>query len=444
MSASSRSPDRFATTFDHEGLVANAGLILAGTLMDRLGLSGLIERWVRTGSANPGPKIGTVVAAMLAGATHIDHVGMLRAGRTGRVLGFTPMAPSTVGSFLRTFTFGHVRQLEAVLSRALARAWGLGAGPGEAPLVVDVDSTICEVHGKQKQGAAYGYTKDARLSPAARRHAPTPARCSARRMRKGSAGSSRGVVRFVDELAANLRRAGAAGPTTVRADSGFWSWKLIDRLDGHNIKWSITVTLIPAVRAAIQAIPSTAWTDIDYTKDGHAQVAETTYATGRGAQAHRSPRECAAPASPRAHSNDCGPTGGTTHSSPTPNTTPPPPTSSTAPTPLSSSPSRDLKEGTGLEHVPSGHYAANCAPLACAVLAHNIGHWTTALADAPPATNRSRRTRLVALAVRSSQPIRHTHPAIPRPLALGNTIPSHTQRPASPARTLRLTPNPRN
>ena len=218
------------------------------------------------------------------------------------------------------------------------------------------------------------------------------------RMRKGSAGSSRGVERFVDELAANLRRAGAAGPTTVRADSGFWSWKLIDRLDGHNIKWSITVALIPAVRAAIQAIPATAWTDIAYTKDGHAQVAETQYTTGRGKQKRtvrlvvRRTRlaegaqqrlwpdwrhhafitntkldTAAADEFHRAHA-------------------------------VVELAIRDLKEGTGLEHVPSGHYGANCAPLACAVLAHNIGHWTAALADAPPATNRSRRTRLVALA----------------------------------------------
>ena len=397
MSASSRSPDRFATTFDHEGLVANAGLILAGTLMARLGLSALIERWVRTGSANPGPKICTVVAAMLAGATHIDHVGMLRAGRTGRVLGFRPVAPSTVGSFLRTFTFGHVRQLEAVLSRTLARAWRLGAGPGRAPLVVDLDSTICEVHGKQKQGAAYGYTKKLGYHPLLAARADTGEVLGAR-MRKGSAGSSRGVERFVDELAANLRRAGAAGPTTVRADSGFWSWKLIDRLDGHNIKWSITVALIPAVRAAIQAIPATAWTDIAYTKGGHAQVAETQYATGRG-KAKRTVRlvvrrtrltegaqqrlwpdwrhhafitntkldTAAADRFHRAHA-------------------------------VVELAIRDLKEGTGLEHVPSGHYGANCAWLACAVLAHNIGHWTNTLADAPPATNRSRRTRLVALA----------------------------------------------
>ena len=361
------------------------------------GLLGLIERWVRTGSANPGPKILTVVAAMLAGGTHIDHVGMLRAGRTGRVLGFRPMAPSTVGTFLRTFTFGHIRQLEAVLSRTLARAWGLGAGPGEAPLVVDLDSTICEVHGKQKQGAAYGYTNALGYHPLLAARADTGEVLGAR-MRKGSAGSSRGVVRFVDELVANLRRAGAAGPTTVRADSGFWSRKLIDRLDAHDVKWSITVALRSAVRAAIQAIGDTAWTDIAYTKGGHAQVAETTYATGRG-KAKRTVRlvvrrtrlaegaqqqmwpdwrhhafitntehdTAAADEFHRAHA-------------------------------VVELAIRDLKEGTGLEHVPSGHYGANCAWLACAVLAHNIGHWTTALAGAPPATNRSRRTRLVALA----------------------------------------------
>ncbi len=270
-----------------------------------LGLSALIERWVRTGSANPGPKICTVVAAMLAGATHIDHVGMLRAGRTGRVLGFRPMAPSTVGSFLRTFTFGHVRQLEAVLSRTLARAWGLGAGPGDEPLVVDVDSTICEVHGKQKQGAAYGYTSVLGYHPLLAARADTREVLGAR-MRKGSAGSSRGVVRFVDELVANLRRAGAAGPTTVRGDSGFWSWKLIDRLDAHDIKWSITVALIPAVRAAIQAIPA-------HRMDRHTPKTATPKSPKPNtppAAANRnapSASSCAAPASPTPPNNDLNP-----------------------------------------------------------------------------------------------------------------------------------------
>ncbi len=343
MSASSRSPDRFATTVDHEGLVANAGLILAGTLMDRLGLLGLIERWVRTGSANPGPKILTVVAAMLAGGTHIDHVEMLRAGRTGRVLGFRPMAPSTVGTFLRTFTFGHVRQLEAVLSRTLARAWQLGAGPGRAPLTVDLDSTICEVHGKQKQGAAYGYTKELGYHPLLAARADTGEVLGAR-MRKGSAGSSRGVARFADELVANLRRAGAGGPTTVRADSGFWSRKLIDRLDAHNIKWSITVTLRSAVRTAIQAISADAWADIDYTNSGHAQVAETTYATGRG-KAKRTVRLVVR----RTRLTDSAQQRlwpDWRHHAFNANTepTPPPRTSSTAPTPSSSSPSATSKK----------------------------------------------------------------------------------------------------
>ena len=217
-------------------------------------------------------------------------------------------------------------------------------------------------------------------------------------MRKGSAGSSRGVERFADKLVANLRRAGAAGPTTMRGDSGFWSQKLIDRLDAHDFKWSITVALIPAVRTAIQAIPNTAWTDIAYTNSGHAQVAETQYTTGRGKQkrtvrlvvrrtrltdtaqqrlwpdwrhhAFNANTEHDTAAADRFHRGHA----------------------------VVELAIRDLKEGTGLEHVPSGHYGANCAPLACAVLAHNIGHPTNTLADAPPATNRSRRTRLVALA----------------------------------------------
>ena len=218
------------------------------------------------------------------------------------------------------------------------------------------------------------------------------------RMRKGSAGSSRGVERFVDELVANLRRAGATGPTTVRADSRFWSRKLIDRLDAHDVKWSITVALIPAVRTAIQAIPATAWTDIAYTKDGRAQVAETKYATGRG-KAKRTVRlvvrrtRLAEGAQQRLwpdwrhHAFNAN----TDHDTAAADEF----HRGHAVVELAI---RDLKEGTGLEHVPSGHYGANCAWLACAVLAHNIGHWTTALADAPPATNRSRRTRLVALA----------------------------------------------
>jgi hypothetical protein len=149
-------------TFDDPTLVADAGLIVPATLMVRLGLEALVNRRVhlldRVGGARPGRKVLTVIAAILAGGTHIDHADRLRAGATHRVLPFQVMAPSTLGTFLRAFTFGHVRQLDAVIAEAIHRAWSLGAGPGNGPMTIDLDSTICEVFGKAKQGAAYGYS----------------------------------------------------------------------------------------------------------------------------------------------------------------------------------------------------------------------------------------------------------------------------------------------
>ena len=131
-----QSIDRYGVVFDDESLVADAGLLAAGTLMDRLGLEDLVDRTLRlggrVGGANPGRKVLTLVSAMLAGGSHIDHVDLLRAGSTGRVLPFEVMAPSTVGSFLRSFTWGHVRQLEKVLTVSLGRAWRLGPVPPRA------------------------------------------------------------------------------------------------------------------------------------------------------------------------------------------------------------------------------------------------------------------------------------------------------------------------
>ena len=443
MSVSSRSLDRFATTFDHEGLVANAGLIVAATLMDRLGLLGLIERWVRTGSANPGRKILTLVAAMLAGATHIDHVEMLRAGGTGRVLGFTPMAPSTVGSFLRTFTFGHARQLEAVLARTLARAWGLGAGPGDKPLTVDLDSTICEVHGKHKGGAAYGYTKVLGYHPLPAARADTREVLAAR-MRKGSAGSARGVVRFVDELVANLRRAGATGPTTVRADSGFWSHKLIDRLDAHNVKWSITVALGSAVRAAIQAISDNAWADIAYTQGGRAQIAETQYVTGRGK--HKRTVRLVVRRTRLAQDTQQQMWPDWRHHAFITNTD--------HDTAAADQFHRNRRRRRARHPRPQRRLRARPRPLRPLPRQLRMARLRNprpqhrpldraprrrAARHQPLPTHPTRRPRR-----RAGQPLRHTHPATPRPLALGNTIPHHTQSPASPSRTLRLNDTTRN
>ena len=114
MSGVSHNIDRYGVVFDDEGLVADAGLLVAGTLMDRLGLEELVDRVVRlggrVGGARPGRKVLSLVSSMLVGGSHIDHVDLLRAGSTGRVLPFRVMAPSTVGTFLRSFTWGHVRQ----------------------------------------------------------------------------------------------------------------------------------------------------------------------------------------------------------------------------------------------------------------------------------------------------------------------------------------------
>src|SRR6266496_421098 len=125
--------------------------------------------------------------------------------RGGRVA-----APSTLGTFLRAFTFGHVRQLDRVLGEALTRAWRAGAGPGVGRLVVDVDSFIGEVHGYQKQGASFGYTKKRGYHPILASRAETGEVLHVR-LRKGAANTQRGILRFTDELIARIARAGATG-----------------------------------------------------------------------------------------------------------------------------------------------------------------------------------------------------------------------------------------
>ncbi len=268
--------DRYEVVFDDESLVADAGLLAAGTLMDRLGLEDVVDRTVRlegrVGGANPGRKVCTLVAAMLVGGSHIDHVGRLRAGSTDRVLPHAVMAPSTVGTFLRSFTWGHVRQLEKVVTLTLGRAWRAGAGPGKGPVTVDLDSTICAVSGKTKQGAAFGYTKVLGYHPLLAFRADTGEVVGAR-LRAG--GSQRGVVHFVGETIRRVRRAGARGPVSVRADSGFWSYAMLAALDHLGVGWSITTQVNAKVRAQITHIDEDAWAPIVYPRGGEAQVGET-------------------------------------------------------------------------------------------------------------------------------------------------------------------------
>jgi hypothetical protein len=393
----SRGLDRVGVTFDDEHLVANAGLLLVATLAARLGVGALADELIdlsgRVGGARPGRKILTLVHAIVAGGSHIDHADILRSGRTGEVLGHRVMAPSTLGTFLRSFTFGHVRQLEAVVGKVLERAWTLGAGPGDGRLVIDVDSTICAVEGKHKQGAAYGYTRVLGYHPILASRADTGEIVHAR-MRKGSANTARGARRFIDELVARLRRAGAAGEIVMRFDSGFWSNETIATLGRLKVRYTMGVrTNTKAVAAVIAAIDEADWVDIDYTPDGQAQVAETLYG-GRRLIVRRTrlvdPRQARlwpdwrhfafltdldGPASEidafhRKHAS----------------------------VELAI---RDLKEGAGLEHVPSGKFLANSAWLQAAVLAHNLIRWTATIGQ-PAAVDQltvARTVRLQLLAI---------------------------------------------
>jgi hypothetical protein len=260
-------------------------LLLSSTLADRLGLEALIERRVdladRPGAYRPGAKVLSLVGAMLLGGDSIDDADVLRAGGSGELLGHRVLAPSTLGTFLRSFTFGHVRQLDGVLDEAITRAWRAGAGPGGEQLVIDLDSFIREVHGYQKQGAAYNYSHQLGYHPIIATRADTLETLHIR-LRKGSANTQRGVTHFVNELVARVRRAGFAGEIIVRADSGFWSNAMIAALRRHGVRYSIGVRMQAVIREAIDAIPEHAWRRLDdYPPSGQAEIAETTYGAQR-------------------------------------------------------------------------------------------------------------------------------------------------------------------
>ena len=379
--------------FDDERAVADAGIVLPATLGERLGLEGLIDECVdlgdRTGGARPGAKVMSLVSAMLLGADCIDDCDLLRTGRTSDVLGHRVFAPSTLGMFLRAFTFGHVRQLERVHGLALERAWQAGAGPGDKRLVVDVDSFIREVHGHRKQGAAFGYTRQRGYHPLLATRADTGEVLHIR-LRKGSANTARGMDRFLDELLARLKRAGAAGPKLLRADSGFWSKRTFTTLDRAGWKFSIGIRLHPAVRAAIEAIPESAWTTLeDYPKTSIAQIAETKLGQWRlvvrrvrtlNAQGELLPSWELFPFA----------------------------TNRTDPLALVEAEHRqharvelvirDLKD-QALAHLPSGLFSANAAWTAIAALAHNLLRWTDIIGLNAPTitTSRTLRRRLLTL-----------------------------------------------
>src|SRR3954447_22831571 len=277
--------DGLEVEFDDERVVSEAGIVLVATLAERLGVEALAQRLIRLrrerpGAANAGRKVMALLFAMVLGADSIDDADLLRAGRTRRLLGGWLPAPSTLGTFLRAFTFGHVRQLDKLLAESLARAWKAGAGPGDGPLVIDVDSFVGEGCGCQKDGAGYGYTRVFGYHPILAPRADTREALHIR-LRKGSANTQKGIKRFCEELIARVERAGATGTKLLRADSGFWNTKVFERLERAGWQYSIGVRNIKKVRHAVEAIPEGNWQRIDYPDDGEAQIAETVYGARR-------------------------------------------------------------------------------------------------------------------------------------------------------------------
>ena len=381
-------PDHIQISFDDHRLLDNAGLILPATLAQHLGLPQLVDRRLDLGDApgraNTGDKIMTLVAFALAGGDCIDDADALRAGGTARVLGCVVKAPPTLGTFLRSFRWGHVRQLDRVGRELLARAWAAGAGPGDGPLTIDLDSTSCETYGLAKEGARHhGYTGQRGYHPLLARTWTTGAGTGEvlmSRLREGRANTARGAAHFLRETVGRVRYGGARGQLTVRADSGFYTHSVVSVCRQLDVRFSITVRQHKSLRNLIEAIPETDWTPIPYWMDGAAAVAETTYTpfqsepdaapvrlivrrvqptlgsqlalfatySYHGCITDRDGDTLALEADHRRHAEI-------------------------------ENVIRDLKYGVGLNHLPSGRFAANAAWLAIQVMAHNLARWTARL-----------------------------------------------------------------
>ncbi len=322
--------------------------------------------------------------------------------------GFSVKAASTLGTFLRSFRWGHVRQLDAVTRHLLARAWAAGAGPGAEPLTIDLDSTICETYGLAKEGGSrFTHTGVRGYHPLLAVAAGTGDVLMAR-LRGGNANSGRSAGHFLTETIGRVRSAGATGQLTVRADSGFYAHAVVAVCRKLGVRFSITIRQHGSVRRLIEAIPEAAWSPIPYWLAGGADVAETTYipfADQQGAVPVRLivRRVRPIPGSQLAlltlydyHALITDRDGETLvleadhrrHAE-------------------IENAIRDLKYGVALNHLPSGRFAANGAWLAVQVMAHNLARWTARLGlGAGIVTTKTLRRRLFSLVGRLTRSAR--------------------------------------
>jgi hypothetical protein len=254
--------------------VSCAGLVPITALAQKCGLAALADEHLSVPTdkgANAGAKVSALVAGMVAGADSIDDMALLRHGAMGTVFE-RPYAPSTLGSFLREFAFGHVRQLDAVAARLLRQLHArtpLLAGIN-GPVLVDIDDTIVEVHGHAKQGSGYGYSGVRGLNAliATVTTAQAAPVIAGQRLRKGACGSARGAARMIGDTLATvkpLRSSEAICKPLVRADSAFYGHPTVAAAIRGGADVSITVRLDSKVKAAIATIDEHAWTPIEYT-----------------------------------------------------------------------------------------------------------------------------------------------------------------------------------
>src|ERR671911_2708322 len=345
--------------FDEDNLVSHAGLVPLLGLAEQTGLPKIIAGKVsiptpriKSGAANPAPKLLTVIAGMCAGADSIEDLDVLRAGGTP-ILFDGVYAPSTLGTLLREFSFGHARQLESVLREhlcALAERTEVLAGIDEQAFI-DIDSLLRPVYGHAKQGASYGHTKIAGKQVLRKGLSPLATTISTEhcapviagmRLRAGKTGSGKGAGRMVAQAIATARAAGATGKILVRGDSAYGNRAVIRACRRGNAEFSLVMTKNPAITRAIAAIPDTAWTRCA------TPAPCATPTPQRGSPTPRSPR-CPTPPSPPpptgsppdwwcaaskmpATPTRCSRSGASTRSSPTRPGPPRRPTSSTAAT----------------------------------------------------------------------------------------------------------------
>jgi hypothetical protein len=294
------SAGRTRASFDDPNLVSHAGLVPAMGLAERAGLPELLAEHVRPGGecgVNAPLKVGCLVAGMAAGADSIDDMGLLRHGAMDVLFGGV-RAPSTLGSHLRSYTWGNVLQVEQAGREFLARlARQAPLLPGADVLAfIDIDSTQKRVYGHKKQGAKFGHTKIQGKSVLVRglnaliAAVSTPLAApvaAATRLRGGNAPSARGAASLAAQAIGTARACGATGTIVVRMDSAYYTAAVIAAVRRSGARFSVTAPVSAAVRAAIAAIPEDAWQAIEYPQAvwddqlgcwvSDAEVTETSY-----------------------------------------------------------------------------------------------------------------------------------------------------------------------